>query len=409
MNNDNINKKYTALAYEVEQESNCYPILFEFKSWLFVVSGYLFLYAMDFGVGFGMCVIFSGWTLFSSNHLTSNDILEFYGYAAIVIAVFSVLELSRLAGMAAPKGYRLKPFDYPQLFASLLKIDKQSGTVKIDKVLLTHGHKIEVFQMPRFFGIRRNSTILSIGFELFLIMSPLEMNALLVQISRSLSDRRNTYLRMGNMVIRLLNVLSLWFNKSRFLQKPAIRIDQYAAVVTIYTAVVSRAITIAADKAAAKESGVSCLVEALLKQSLLTRYLNQHFWLPIEELINVLPEPVVSPYRQLTNWLPQQPVTHKDLSVVMGQLYAETPIPWDNQPGLKERLAALDAESLVTLNFHHSAAEGLFGRRYDKVMADMDLDWWYKFEPIWRKYYLEHQAQQAAQTSEAGVAASQQS
>lgn len=403
MNNENINEEFTALADELEQESTLYPTIFELKCWFLTILGYSFLFIVIFSSNFLTCIIFSNWPLLSSDYLSTNPIFEFYGYSAVAIAAFSFIEINHLTGLTAPKGYRLKPLDYPQLFERLSKIKKQSNSEKIDQVILKHGHTLEVFQKPRFLSIKRNSTVLSIGFELFLIMSPTQMTALLAQMSHGLSDTRNAYLRTNTMVITLLKSLSFWCGKSRFLQKLVIRIDHYTTTLSLHRAVVSRAITFSADKAAANQVGVNHVVEAMLKQQVLTRYINQSYWLSVDDLINVLPEPVVSPYRQLISWLPQQSITHEDLGVLLGQLYAEPSSPWDNRPNLKERLTALEAKALFSLSFQLSAAEVYFGRRYDKVLADMDLDWWQQFQPIWRKYFQEHQGQQLSQPSETGV------
>ena len=314
-----------------------------------------------------------------------QPMLSNHAWFLLFLIPAALLILAGWVRFEKPSGVAVTSADAPELFALIEKLRSYLKAPKIDAVYLTDTFAAQAVQRPSrgLFGGTRNEIV--IGLPLLQSVSKAEAAVLIAHELGHLSGRSG---EKSAVVHQARNTWQHIIDRQKqqplYLRFPfALLAGWFGPKFLALSAAQGRAAEFAADDFAAQIAGPDAVGTALQRLSIAEEFLAE-YWRRFAEEPVTTPEPVLSPHREMANFLPR--MTEWELAGDILQV-ALTRAPADPaHPVLAERLAALGVEPSIPEPVTQSAA-GLLGPFLNTVVTRFDDAWRAQAAPAWRKAF----------------------
>lgn len=320
-----------------------------------------------------------------STFVRHQPMLSNHAWFLLFLIPAALLILAGWVRFEKPSGIPVGTADAPELFALIEKLRSYLKAPRIDAVYLTDTFAAQAIQRPSrgLFGGTRNEII--IGLPLLQSVSKAEAAVLIAHELGHLSGRSGEKAAVVHQARNTWqHILDRQSQQPLYLRFPfALLARWFGPKFLALSAAQERAAEFAADGFAAQIAGPDAVGTALQRLSIAEEFLAE-YWRRFAEEPVTTPEPVLSPHREMANFLPR--MTEWELAEDILQV-ALTRAPADPaHPVLAERLAALGVEPSIPGPVAQSSA-GLLGPFLDTVMTRFDDAWRAQATPAWRKAF----------------------
>ncbi|CAN5399335.1 hypothetical protein BH11CYA1_BH11CYA1_04260 [soil metagenome] len=373
-------------AEELAQKS---PGGYKLQVVLWALFGYLYMFIVPLCLLLVLALVILFATKFSVGFLVGLKPL----IAALFVA-FGCYIKALWVRFDPPNGNELKRNDYPQLFAFIDNLSKQTG-VKVDHVLLTREINASVVQYPKFglFGFYEN--YLNLGLSLMMALTEREFQSVVAHELGHLANhhsKRSAWIY--SMRTRWNQIMSALDANSSFLLVFMMRfLDWYQPRFLTLTQVIARRQEREADTLAIAIAGADAHARGFLAITARDNLMSDRVLDAIYRSYPLESAPPSDLYNKVAERMAMAISEKAPLIAAIENMLTEEPHPFDTHPSSAERIrssalvTALDglsvrqkAEQLIeifALNeaIEKSAAETIFGADYKKALAIANQEW----------------------------------
>jgi Zn-dependent protease with chaperone function len=311
-----------------------------------------------------------------------------------------------------PVGMVLKPKEAPALFAELKRLRRLLRVGRIAKVFLTPDLNAAACEVPRFgvFGWARRYLVL--GLPLLQGLSPDELRSVIAHEIGHLSKEHNGITRwLYRIRLTWLNLVSSASDQGRgfFVLGPFLR--WWWPRFNAHAFVLSRRQEYEADGSAARAGGAEVAGQALLRLTVMSRFLEEEFWPEIQKLAVGSATPPSDLHERLAQSLRQDPGTEAPRWLREGLAVPTNNA--DTHPCLRDRLVQMGfpgAESpdqlVVPPVPERTAAAEFLGPLEQRAAERFSAEWVVQIRDAWKQRHEEaNQRREALEKTEAAEAA----
>lgn len=344
---DTILKKASALVPRLEELERRSPRWFRVRVALLILTNYsVILGIVSIFIGVGLIAIYNFWEY-------GPTVPTGFGWGAIVGAWILIDAL--WVTLPDPTGLVLPKEAAPKLYALMEGVRSEAGAPPVRAIRLQNVCNAAIFSTYRYALFGPTTTELIIGFPLLLILSPEELRLILRH------EFDHTRRGQGHFMIWAFRVFQSWSQyplQERDLQPGARVIVHYFALwflprLRAYSAVLSRAQEIAADRYAAGEAQAQAKAHVLVKLALAEWFLTLHFWPGVWAGASTKPEPPGDAMERMREELIELPRGVQDALMEIPFNEEQRDDPLSSHPPPRDRLAALGVAA--TLEFWQPA------------------------------------------------------
>ncbi len=307
-----------------------------------------------------------------------------------------------------PVGMVLKSKDAPALFAELKRLRRLLRVGRISKVFLTPDLNAAACEVPRFglFGGTRRFLVL--GLPLLQGLSPDELRSVIAHEIGHLSKEHNGITRwLYRIRLTWLNLVSSASNQRRgfFVLGPFL--EWWWPRFNAHAFVLSRRQEYEADGSAARAVGAEVAGQALLRLTVMARFLEEEFWPEIQKLALDSATPPADLHERLAQALRQ------DLGPEAPRWLREgLAVPTNNadtHPCLRDRLVQMGFPGAGSLDLvavppvpERTAAAEFLGELERRAGARFSAEWVVQIRDAWKQRHEEgNQRREALEKTEA--------
>jgi Zn-dependent protease with chaperone function len=377
--------KFDRLVHQLERSAKRSTTNYYLKLILLTSLGYGYIAFLCVGIVGGLC--FALWLLQLSQQrsISIDSRLLYAGVGLLAIAVFWV-QYTPL------QDRHLDRDEYPELFATIDRLQLQINTPPIHHVTINSEHNAGIYQAPRWgiLGGYRNYLIL--GLPLMQSLSPAQFEATLAHELGHLSGNDSRFVGWIYRIRQMWEQLTI-DNNLFFLQW---FFRWYEPLIKAYSFVLVRDREYAADALAGNIAGKETAAADLIQTYVYQSYLQESFQ---RDLTAQMRDRSTPPPDLVTQMLAsiRQPLDPQLARRWLGLALGETTDTVDTHPCLRDRLAAvgyLEPPDWMPACLPQTAAEYFFGDRSPNLLMDLDERWSNDNRSIWEKKHRYSRLQQ---------------
>ena len=299
---------------------------------------------------------------------------------------------------AAPAGRELTAREAPRLFRTLARLQARLDGPRIARVLVDDAFHAIIRPRPRrlwFWGHRHE---LVLGLPYLLAATPRELLSTVARDYAHLCGQQRHHAQGGwrasvaRAVYRQRRRL-VWLHQqladSHGKALPASvqrRLDAFMPPYLAATLALSRACEYAADRTAGAVFGVAANTDALVRLTLLGRWIDTQFWPTLFSQATARPRPAFMPFSAM-----RTAFKASHASWARPELLAAVWRQSDDDsaaPALRDRIIASGQAPLLPAPVLSSAADALLGRDTTRrLIVEFDHSWWTAERKAWRARY----------------------
>ena len=375
------NQEFERLVHRLETEATHRPLMYQAKLAALASLAYLYisgvaLLGVALLIGLGAAIFFAG-----PRYVLMKVIWK---AGPLTVALLAAISRSFWVRLEAPPGIALDAARHPRLFAEVEALRQAAGAPRVHEIILNPTFNAAICQIPRLglLGWPRNYLI--VGLPLMKALSLAQFRSVL---AHELGHLSGSHGRWSSWIYtsrqrwdRILEAVEADQHWASFLFKPFFR--WYTPYFNAYSFVQARQQEYVADRISAElvgaETAGACLATARVRG---VEY--DAWWASIERRASRTPSPDVRPYSDLVF----EGLEAKDEKEIVERSLNESTTVADTHPSLRDRLAALGAEAIITPVSEESAADALIGSHGGELIAELDGEWRDNTTEWWKARY----------------------
>ncbi len=377
--------RFELTAQKAERQAQANPGIYKLKLLLFALLGY----GIIFAVLAALLAVLGGLIYLAIQSTALLLLLLKKKLIFLLIPLIWVLVTALWVKLEAPRGYRVTRKELPQLFVVIDRLSQRLKSAQVHEVLLTPQFNAAVVQTPRLgiFGWNKNTLIL--GMELLMVLTPKQAESV---VAHELGHLSGNHSRFAGWIYRVrqswYRIMEAFEHKGGMGARLMGRIfDWYAPSFAAYSFALARANEFEADAMAAKITDRQSTGDALVNAHVAAPFVDENYWHNFFLQADLRPEPEHLPWAGLGSWLASDSAHDEDLQQRLDAELERKTSYENTHPCIADRLTALDLSPRVPEVGDQSAANAWLGEKFDKVVADFDVEWAAQQADNWRNRY----------------------
>lgn len=288
-----------------------------------------------------------------------------------------------------PEGIELKREDAPGLFAFLDEMRKRKKGPKIYKVMIESRMNAAIVQHPRFgiFGGYRNYLLL--GLPLLMALDKEQAEAVIAH------EYGHLVAGDGRFGVWIYRVRSTWSKVAEALfveRKWGDFIFEkffgwYVPFFNAYSFVQARAHEYAADRFAAETVNANAVGGSLIALGIHDNDVENIYWSKLWHEADSQNTPSHMPFAGMPPFFRRPDVDKARWQMILDQMMTYETGLNNTHPALPDRLKAVGAEPKLPDPPEENAAQALLGETFQRLLEEMDREWWDEAAPHWHKRF----------------------
>lgn len=365
-----------------------YPALYLMLITLFALSGIAYL------LMFPYLTLVSGYQLiqlapdFATSFTTNPQqwTLITIWYFCLAISLVTSYRIFRIK-VPQPKGLKIQPDKAPELFKLIDQLRDQHAQVKIDNIILTQEHKIEIIKTPVFGLPIWNSTTLTIGLPVMINLSNQQFKSALM---RKFYQFSNANISLTNWIFWLrqnwTQYEEAYKNKKKLGHLPLrLFFKFYAPKFNKASAFAARMDELKADRYTLNEINDADLLDMIQGEIVCKFFLENTYWPKIRNLVRKSPTADIYPHEKMAHLLAQG-LPQKNAMHLLASAYAKKGTTEDASPTLKTRLDNIGHQKIKKPSQAKiNSAQTYLGGSYLAYVKFIDKAWTTTTLSEWKK------------------------
>jgi Zn-dependent protease with chaperone function len=381
-------EKFETLVNKLEKFAKTHPRSYRIRVALFAFLGYGYIFMVLAGLIAMMGLIVA---LIVFSHRINGGIIRL----AIFLLVPTWIILQSLwVKFSLPEGLKLSRHEVPQLFTLVDELTTKLQAPRFHNILLNRDFNAGVLQLPRLgiFGWQENYLLLGLP-----LMQSLTIEQLTAVLGHEIGHLSGNHSRFAAWIYRIRKTWMQIYERLQQSQQPGASIlfnlffNWYWPAFNAYSFTLARMNEYEADRCAAELAGVDNTAEALMNVEIKRRFLENSFWLNIDNQVKFQADAPNNTYSSMLRVL-HEPITAEDSQKWLLQALAEQTNCDDTHPCLGDRIKSLlsPKESFKLRDLRPpevTAAEHLLGNTLQQFAHQFDQEWQVIMATPWRQQY----------------------
>ncbi len=365
-----------------------YPALYLTLITLFALAGLVYLLMFPYltlVAGYKLIQLAPDFTIpFASN--PEKWALITAWYFCLVVSLVTSYRIFSLK-VCQPKGLKLHQDKAPELFRLIEQLLDQHPQIKIDNIILTQEHKIEIIKTPVFGLPIWNKVTLAIGLPVMINLSNQQFKSALIRKFYQFS-KANISLTNWIFWIRQnwAQYNEAYKNKKKLGHLPlSLFFKFYAPKFNKASAFAARMDELKADRYTLNEINDSDLLDMIQGEIVCKFFLENTYWPKIRNLVRKSPSANIHPHKKMAHLLAQG-LPQKNAMHLLASAYINKGATEDASPTLKTRLNNIGHQKIKKPSQTKiNAAQTYLGNSYFAYVKFIDKVWMITTLPEWKK------------------------